>query len=209
VPFDQFTERWPPIYDADDLARTIADLASRDELEGQFYQLGRRGPSFCQGDIVRLESAVPAIGPDGEPILLADSKSTNRRWWGLLRPRPAAIQFWLVIGNTCDLARSLADVSWTQLVPIFDIAARGNLGSDQLAAVKSFRTSRRFYIPPWSEAVRPLVHVAELLLPVACHKRALDSAATVEARMSRYGWVLLHSCLVRFLARDDGRFSPD
>jgi hypothetical protein len=44
---------------------------------------------------------------------------------------------------------------------------------------------------------------------VPLHRAALRGDDThVVARMSRLGWVLLHSCLVRFLARDDGRFDP-
>src|SRR3712207_7359121 len=39
--------------------------------------------------------------------------------------------------------------------------------------------------------------VADLLTPMALEKQALRGRARVVARLSRFGWVLLHSCLVR------------
>jgi hypothetical protein len=51
---------------------------------------------------------------------------------------------------------------------------------------------------------------------LACHgrlayeddgKRAFPSVARVQARLSRAAWILLNACLVRFLARDDGRYA--
>jgi hypothetical protein len=53
------------------------------------------------------------------------------------------------------------------------------------------------------------LHVADLLMPVAIDKRAFaepERPATVQARLSRAAWILLNACLVRFLARDDGRY---
>ena len=40
------------------------------------------------------------------------------------------------------------------------------------------------------------------------HKSVFPEHARVVARMQYAAWVLLHSCLVRFLARDDGRHEP-
>ena len=65
-------DRWPPVYDADDLAREIQVLTERPDFETAFYEWrldrGTQSPvDVCQGDVVTLASEVPAIGEDGQP----------------------------------------------------------------------------------------------------------------------------------------------
>ena len=60
--------------------------------------------------------------------------------------------------------------------------------------------------PAWDNALRDKHFTADLSTPAAARKAALLQHGNVVARLSRQGWVLLHSCLVRFLCRDDGRF---
>ncbi|OGQ78052.1 MAG: hypothetical protein A2289_21185 [Deltaproteobacteria bacterium RIFOXYA12_FULL_58_15] len=187
--FDPITERWPPVYDAAELAATITSLVESGTLQSKFYQNPRRGPQVCQGDIVRLPSAIPVIDHLGQPAALDET-----------------VYHWLVIGNTCDFARRSDDVRWSQLVPLFDLGSKETLTAEQIRAITAYRTSRRFHVPAWSTEVSGRFYVADFLLPVAADKEALSGIASVEARMSVFGWVLLHSCLVRFLARDDGRF---
>jgi hypothetical protein len=106
-----------------------------------------------------------------------------------------------------DRSTSLpSDVAWSQLVPLYDLGDKETLSTEKIRAIAGYKTSRRFHVPAWSADVSGRFHVADLLLPVATHKYALLNVAKVEARMSMYGWVLLHSCLVRFIACDDGRF---
>jgi hypothetical protein len=111
----------------------------------------------------------------------------------------------LVIGNTCDFDRDLKDVQWTQLVPVVD------LGGDDFPnapALKRYTTSRAFYVPAWVDRVVGRCCVADLIRPVAVDKRVFASGkGKVLARVTRAAWVLLNACLVRFLARDDGRYA--
>ena len=179
--------RWPPIYDADDLRRTIRDVVQSGRLLEEFFQPSPDGPPVCQGDVVRLAAGVPVLDREGVPAIHEDAG------------------FWLVIGNTCDFARDVRDVPWTQLVPI--TAAESSAASPDLGALRRFELSRMFYVPPWSTAVAGGVLGADLLRPVALHRHAFEAGkATVEARLTYHAWILLHCCLVRFLARDDGRF---
>lgn len=179
--------RWPPIYDAEDLANAIADLAGRPDLETVFFDSVTSGGPYCQGDVLQLSSGAPVIDADGEPTLVGDFK------------------YWLAIGNTCDFDRELADVAWTQIVPLVDVSAAN---AEQLAALRAYRPSRRFFVPPWPDLRGGQGYAADLLLPAALHKQAIGSKALVVARVSRQAWALLHGCLIRFLARDDGRFAP-
>lgn len=174
---------------AGQLAATITELVESGQLAARFYQNPRTGPVVCQGDVIRLPSEIPLIDKDGAPATLDQT-----------------VEHWLVIGNTCDFDRDVKEVPWTQLVPLLDLVNEDSLSKEQIRAITSYRTSRRFHVPAWSAEVGGRFHIAEFLLPVSVHKEALMTDGCVKARMSRYGWFLLHSCLVRFLARDDGRF---
>lgn len=190
-------ERWPPVYDADDLVREIKRLTERADLVEAFYEW-RSDRSVipcddvCQGDVIELASDVPVILDDGQPGLVD-------------HPEKA----WLVTGNTCDFDRSLEDARWTQLVPVLDVGASGEISQSQLAAMRRYTQSRSFYVPEWSSERLGRAHVADFLRPIGVDKRVLrGSSATgiVRARMSRAAWILFNACLVRFLARDDGRY---
>ena len=190
-------ERWPPVYDADDLIREIKRLTSDERLERGFFEW-RRDRSLvglddvCQGDVVVLDSDVPVILQDGAPGTVDHPE-----------------RVWMVIGNTCDFDRTVADARWTQLVPIVNAGNLGEVTPTEVNAARRYTQARRFYVPPWSSETEAQLHLADLLLPVAVDKRALhgpERTATLHARMSRGAWVLLNACLVRFLARDDGRY---
>lgn len=183
----QIIERWPPVYDFEDLQAAISGLIEGD-LAGQFWTSVRGDPPVCQGDVVAVDGGVPVLDENGEATVTGE------------------FQHWMVIGNTCDFARRHEEVSWTQLVPIARFAG---VEPADLLSLKRYALFRRFYVPDWSpdeDAVGVLI--ADLLRPVAIDKRALMNGERVVARMSRRGWILLHACLVRFLARDDGRNSP-
>lgn len=179
-------EPWPPVYDAESLAELIDGLVETGNL-ADLYDVVRDEPRVCQGDVVRLDSPIPLISEDGQPVV------------------DDAAEYWLVIGNTCDFDRDRATAPWTQLVPIINLGV--DLTSAKLVSIQRYQTSRAFYIPPWKQEVEERFMIADLLRPVAAYKEAFDEAAQVEARLARPGWVLLHSCLVRFLCRDDRRFA--
>ncbi len=190
-------DRWPPVYDAEDLVREIKRLTDRSDLGTTFYEW-RRDRSMtvpddiCQGDVISLSSEVPVILEDGQP--------------GTVDHPDAA---WLVVGNTCDFDRELADVRWTQIVPIISVGSASELSATQLDAVRKYTQARTFHVPAWSSESERDVHVADLLRPVGVDKRGFQGPnpkATIQARVSRAAWILLNACLVRFLARDDGRY---
>ena len=187
-------DRWPPVYDAEDLAREIRQLTARPDFEKFFYEWRadrsiKLVDGVCQGDVVTLDSGVPVIAGDGHPGVI-----TNQT------------RMWLVLGNTCDFHRSVADVRWTQVAPL------RNLGGTELHpsvrdALRKYSQSRAFYVPPWEDAVETQYHAAELPLTVAIDKRAFTNSVRVQARLSRPAWILFNACLLRFVARDDGRFA--
>ncbi len=179
------TERWPPVYDAEDLNRTIRQIVEAPDLSAAFFDSVTRGGAVCQGDILRFTSPVPLIDEIGEAV--ADGE----------------VDFWLVIGNTCDFYRD--DAKWTQVVPLDTIAQP--VPEQAMRDLRSYRLARRFYVPSWPGADEKVALVADFLRPVAMHKATATTKARVVARLSRSAWVLLHSALIRFLARDDGRFA--
>lgn len=188
-------DRWPPVYDAEDLIREIKLLTGRADLAQVFYEWRRDRSTqevadVCQGDIVELASDVPLITADGEPSTMDHPSAT-----------------WLVVGNSCDFVRSADDARWTQMVPVVELAA-DTASSSVIDALRRYTQARVFYVPSWSAGSEPRTYFADLLRPVAVDKEAFQGAgkARVGARMSRAAWILLNACLVRFLARDDGRY---
>ena len=141
----------------------------------------------CQGDIFELDSSVPLIHEDGKPAIKGNFK------------------YWLVIGNTCDIDRSINEVEYSQIVPIHLIEGT-SLTSQQRQSFLTYAYSRRFYLPPWEGVEPEAVFFADFTTPVTVHKNVIQELSKRKATMSFNGWILLHSCLVRFLARDDGRY---
>jgi hypothetical protein len=180
-------ERWPPTYDAEQLRDQIRELAGSEALESRFY-VNEPDLVLCQGDVFRMPAPIPLIDEEGEAVALDD------------------VECWMAIGNTCDFARTLEDVQWTQLVPILDLGEATQLAPVELQKLRTYQPYRSFYIPAWSADREDRIWVADLTRPVAAHKQAIQDVATLEARLSQAAWALFHSCLVRFLARDDGRY---
>ena len=180
-------ERWPPVYDAEELAMQIRELAGSDYLESKFY-VNNPDCILCQGDIFGLAGPIPVIDEDGEAVAIDD------------------VEYWMAIGNTCDFARSLDTVKWTQMVPVLDLGDASELSSDDLRKLRSFQPYRSFYVPYWKPEMQGRVLCADFTRPVAVHKQAVQNVAKLEARLSQKAWLLFHSCLIRFLARDDGRY---
>lgn len=180
-------DRWPPVYDADELKQVIRDLASSNDISKSFYSRRSSGKPF-QGDIIELNTSLPMIWSDGQPAV------------------HGTFQYWLVIGNTCDLHRNHEDVEFTQIVPIISIdSVLVNERYDQNDFL-TYAYSRRFYLPSWESELDSSFSFADFLRPVTVHKNAIIDHASIKATMNQHSWLLLHSCLVRFLARDDGRF---
>lgn len=188
-------DRWPPVYDADDLVALIRELVQRPDIADRFYEWRRdRSTSapndVCQGDVVRLTSEIPVIGADGTPGVIDHNTP-----------------YWMVVGNTCDFTRPYEEERWTQFVPVVRLGG-AELSQTRVEALRGYAVFRRFYLPSWSPGDDSAHHVADLTSPVTVDKKAVADHCRVEARMNRASWVLLNACLVRFLARDDGRYAP-
>lgn len=178
------TERWPPSYDANDLKETISKLLSTDEIENQFYT-AVSNKEYYQGDIIKFRSGAPLITADGTCGVYGE------------------MNYWLVTGNTCDISRDISYVQWTQVIPILEVPLVDE--SKQKDFLK-YKPTRVFYLPSWNSGVKDKTLMADFLMPVTIHKKAIFEHATVVARLDFHSWLLLNSCLVRFQARDDGRF---
>lgn len=177
--------RWPPIYDADGLTETIRGLVRARDFDARFWSLRDRD-SVCQGDVVRLVAPLPFLDETGAAFASDEE-----------------FEHWLVIGNTCDFTRELSDCAHSQLVPLIDLGTA--MSPADLQDARAYRAARKFYVPPWPGGAGHHF-LADFTRPVAIDKRAFPSAVEVVARLEYPAWVLLHSCLVRFLCRDDGRF---
>src|SRR5690349_3556114 len=81
--------RWPPVYDAEDLAACIDELVRAEDFDARFWDLRPIDPGdVFQGDVIALQTAVPLLDEQGQPVATDECA------------------FWLVTGNTCDFARS-------------------------------------------------------------------------------------------------------
>lgn len=171
------------------LSAYIKSLAQDGRLPSEFYACpDTREPAVCQGDVLQLNA--PAVYLDTE---LAPTASED------------VVAYWLMIGNTCDFTREREDVEWSQLVPIVGVPAP-QVTKQALGDYRAYKHSRLFYLPPWSQEVADRLLLADFLRPVTVTRDAVLQGKQVVARMGRPGWVLLHSCIVRYLARYDTRF---
>ncbi|WP_157596301.1 hypothetical protein [Plesiocystis pacifica] len=174
------SERWPPCYDAEELQQNIRELVSKNQLHTSFFT-ANTSQGLCQGDILKLSAEMPLIDEHGNVAALE------------------LFDYWMFVGNTCDTDR--VDVLTSQVVPLHDL---GGLQSHEITNLERYSLNRRFFVPNWPGSP----HQAWVLEFTELCAASLDflKKQTVVARMQRYSWYLLHSCLVRYLARDDGRF---
>ena len=177
--------RLGPIYDAADLKETIEKLRASPDVLGEFFGEDPVDIPVCQGDIFKLESKIPFIDADG------DAAATDN---------PSGL--WQVLGNTCDLDRSIEEVPHSQLAPVELYDPPGNTAVDQ--KLIQYKAYRCFYLPPTPKTA-PKHMLTDLTRPVTVDKQALLDKAERVARLNDKTWMLFHCVLVRFLARDDGR----
>lgn len=182
------TGRWPSIADRDDLTQVISRILNAGaEFEARFFQTGDFVGGFaCQGDVVQLKSAAPCIDATGTAIVT-----------------DATYEHWMIVGNTCDMYRD--DETRSLIAPLVTLA--DPVAEDHLRALRQYEYSRQFYVPPWPQAAIAQHQLVDFMQLVTIEKAAFrDDCARVVARLQFPAWALLHACLVRFLARDDGRF---
>lgn len=183
------TNEWPPSYDQDQLENTLKQLLDSGRIYTNFYESAGPFDGICQGDILRSECEFPFLDRDGDVASL-DAHHPEERWF--------------YIGNTCDQARSISDVPVGQVVRIIHI---GSLAPELLKSVRDYKTAKLFFLPPWlSRDEGP--YAASFIWPASISRHALHSRFTVEARLNQSSWYLLNMCIIRYMARSDGRHSP-
>jgi hypothetical protein len=179
--------RWPPIYDFESLAAQIKDLVGNHSIFDVFYQ-GQTlyEPQVCQGDIFQFISPFPYVDSEGDISTTVEGFSN-----------------WIIIGNTCDLLNENS-MEYTHIAPLFEL--QENESVKILNGLKSYKSYKKFYIPPWVDKQHPGYYL-DFTHMCSAQRGCLENDALVvrSARMGRLSWLLFHSCMVRYLARDDGR----
>ncbi|HEU4726399.1 MAG TPA: hypothetical protein VFT22_00855 [Kofleriaceae bacterium] len=172
------------MWDMADLELTVKEIVEAGaEFEARFFQQGElRGGFACQGDVVEFRSSLPLINAAGDIVASGE------------------YDHWMVIGNTCDMERS--EVAHSTIVPLVPIDAT----ADKLPVLRSYSYYRQFYVPPWRDDTQQAHRMAMFVNPVTIEKKAFrEDCARIVARLDFGAWALLHLCLIRFMARDDGR----
>lgn len=181
------TGRWPPLTDAESLKEIIRSITD-DELkfESKFFQEPTPlNDEPCQGDIVELRCAVPFIDEDGQAVV------TDHEF-----------QHWIVLGNTCDMSRS--EEKKSLIAPLVQLQAE--VTPERIQRFRKYELYKQFYVPPWADDPEQLHRAADFMQLVTIEKAAFHKSAKIVARLQFPAWALLHACIVRYLARDDGRF---
>lgn len=182
------TGRWPAIYDKESLATAIRHIVDAGpEFDSRFYQLGVSvGGAACQGDVVELRGPAPLIDGGGNAVVT-----------------DVEFDHWLVLGNTCDMDR--VDEPRSLVAPLVRLLAP--ISPDHLSVLRRYEYYKQFYVPPWPGAPDQDHRLADFMQLVTIEKAAFrPDCARVVARLQFPAWALLHACIVRYLARDDGRF---
>lgn len=183
--------RWPPVYDFAELGQQIKNLINDGSIFSQFYHSNTIEPNLCQGDIISLKQTPIYIDKDGDVAEIDEEYS-----------------HWIILGNTCDLSRELSTDSsssipqLTHISPLIPIPK--DTPSNVLDSLKKYKLFKKVLIPKW-KADDDNDYYLDLTIIIPIEKQCLSLHSTVTARLKFETWLLLHSCLVRYLARDDGR----
>lgn len=175
---------WPPSYDEHELNESINGIIKGGVSPEEFYVKPAAGESnVYQGDIIELSTVLPLIDDECEASVVE------------------GFRYWIVIGNTCDISRDISDVKYTQVAPIIVL---DDIDSSVLSTFKNYKYNRRFFLPAWNPAVEPGCAV-EFTMPVTVNKESIQNCMILEAKLTYPAWILLNACLVRYIARGDGR----
>lgn len=177
--------RWPPVYDFEELGSQINKLVSREEIFDVFFLSQLSDEILCQGDILKFPGQFPFVDQDGNIQILEEE-----------------YDYWIILGNTCDLQRDLDPPSFTHIVPLVPLVKEDP--ESTISGLRSYDSWKRFYIPNW-DSIGELGFYINFTCICSIDKKCLSKNTELSARLTRTSWVLLHSCLVRYLARDDGR----
>lgn len=176
-------EEWPTVYDFHELQKQISEIARSHYSKG-FYTLFEK-PELCQGDIVYIEKKFLYIDKDGN---YAAEEYTN---------------YWIIVGNTCDIARSIEDIAFTNIIPILKFDE--DVPSRILSGIKNFQNYKSMYIPNFNEDSNNYYVDFTKIMTISKEYLLKDVNAIKKKELTYASWILFHSCLLRYLVRDDGR----
>lgn len=170
--------RWPVIYDFNELIKEIEKL-KKEEIE--LYQGSKEQLNYlCQGDIFELDISFPYIDDDGD-ITVDETK------------------IWALIGNTCDMQREVENLKYTQIAPLHELSEEEI--KPVLEKLKAYQSYKKFYYRSFNDKH----YVLDFTRICTIDKSILKKESKKIKELSMAGWVLFHCCIVRYLARDDGR----
>ncbi len=177
--------RWPPVYDFESLGKEISRLVANSAIFDIFFHTRNLESSLCQGDILKYPGLFPFIDANGDIQVMEEE-----------------YDFWAILGNTCDLARELTTPHLSHITPLvpLDLDTPGEV----INGLRSYDSYKKFFIPTWDEAIAP-GFVVDFTYICSVDKKSLLNHAETVARLTFKSWLLFHSCLVRYLARNDGR----
>lgn len=177
--------RWPPVYDFDGLGEEINRLVSSCGIFDQFFLKENLDSNLCQGDILKFPGQFPFIDENGNVAIIDEE-----------------YDYWLILGNTCDLHRELPSPHFSHITPLIPLDM--DIPEKVVSGLRSYDSYKKFYIPPWDVSVNK-GFIIDFTLMSSVDKNCLLTLTELTTRLTRKSWLLLHSCLVRYLARDDGR----
>jgi hypothetical protein len=177
-------ERWPTAYDFNDLQSQIKDIVKSDYLDN-FYTKNMDKNSLFQGDIIQLDKKFVYLNKDGK--FEAGSFS----------------DYYMILGNSCDFDRSLSEIPFTNITPLHMIET--TTPKDILSGLKNFQNYKRMYIPTFSGDNEYYIDFTKIMTVSKEFLKNQDISKIKKAELTFASWVLLHSCIIRYFARDDGR----
>jgi hypothetical protein len=177
--------RWPPVYDFESLGDEINRLVANSGIFDLFFHTRNLESGLYQGDILRYPGVFPFIDENGNIQVMEEE-----------------YDYWIILGNTCDLDRELPSPHLSHIAPL--IPLEGDIPDDVISGLKSYNSYRKFFIPTWNTSIAPGFTLNFTYL-CSADKKSLLSHSEVVTRLTFKSWLLLHSCLVRYLDRNDGR----
>lgn len=173
------SNRWPPVYDFKDLQSEIQSLIARG-LEDGFYKANPNFQNYFQGDIVEIDMDFPFIDENGDIASIQSKK-------------------WLILGNTCDLTRD--ELVYTNIIPLDELD--NDVPSKIISDLKRFQNYKKVFFPDLTKEYQG--YIADFTQVCSIEKKFLFNKGKKVSELEYYSWVLFHSCIVRYFARDDGR----
>lgn len=177
--------RWPPVYDFKGLGEEINRLVLSRGIFDEFFLKENLDSNLCQGDILKFPGQFPFINEHGNVAIIDED-----------------YDYWLILGNTCDLHQELSSSHFSHITPLIPIGM--DAPDSVVRGLRSYNSYKKFYIPSWEGSVNKGFTI-DFTLMGSVDKKCLQTLTKLTTRLTFKSWLLLHSCMVRYLARDDGR----